>query len=62
MCLGPFNEGSDRKDRVVASGAAGLRESDERGEPNAENERSRFPRRIQRGDNKHGPQQQAHYE
>ena len=55
MCLGPFNEGCDREDRVVASGAAGLRESDERREPDAEDEGSRFPRCVQRRDNKHSP-------
>ena len=61
MCLGPFDEGCDREDRVVASGAARLRESDERRQADAEDERSGLPRRVQRGDNEHGPQQQAQY-
>lgn len=62
MCLGPFDEGCDREDRVVASGAARLRESDERRQADAENERGRLPRCVERGDDNHETQGKATYE
>jgi hypothetical protein len=43
MGLGPFDEGCDREDRVIASGAARLREPDKGREADAENERRRLP-------------------
>ncbi len=44
----PLNEGSDRIDRVVPSGAAGLGEPNDRGQPQPEGEGAGFPREAGR--------------